>query len=81
MLTRSWRMGLPRSDGEDPINYSEDIARVLKDSGKALWVETVTGVRFWVPQSVIHEDSDVYKMGTSGKLIVHQWFADKEKWK
>lgn len=27
----------------------------------------------WIPQSVIDEDSEVYKKGTSGKLIVAEW--------
>lgn len=39
----------------------------FKDTGK-----------FWVPQAAIHDDSDVYKEGTEGTLIVHDWFAEKE---
>lgn len=34
--------------------------------------------KFWIPQAAIHEDSEVYKDGTEGTLIVHDWFAEKE---
>lgn len=33
------------------------------------------GKPIWIPQSQIHDDSEVYKKGTSGKLIVTQWIA------
>jgi hypothetical protein len=36
---------------------------------------------FWVPLSVIHDDSEVYADGHTGKLVVHRWFAEKERWK
>jgi hypothetical protein len=32
----------------------------------------------WVPKSVIHDDSEVYKEGDRGTLIVARWFAEKE---
>jgi hypothetical protein len=32
---------------------------------------------FWVPKSQIDSDSEVYKAGTSGKLVVKRWWADK----
>lgn len=34
----------------------------------------------WVPKSVVHEDSEVYKDGTDGKLVLVHWFAAKEGW-
>ncbi len=39
----------------------------FKDTGK-----------FWIPQVAIHDDSDVYEEGTSGTLVVEDWFAEKE---
>lgn len=34
----------------------------------------------WVPKTQITEDSEVYKMGTSGTLIVTEWLARKKGW-
>jgi len=32
----------------------------------------------WIPKAMIHNDSEVYQMGTSGTLIVPLWFAEKK---
>jgi hypothetical protein len=32
----------------------------------------------WVPQSVVDDDSEVWKDGDTGMLIVKEWFAIKE---
>jgi hypothetical protein len=34
----------------------------------------------WIPQSVIHENSEVWKLGTEGDLLVSDWFAKKKGW-
>jgi hypothetical protein len=39
-----------------------------------------TGKEFWVPKSVIDDESETYKDGTSGNLIVADWFAEKQCW-
>lgn len=31
----------------------------------------------WMPKSVVDEDSDVYKRGTDGVLVIKAWFAKK----
>src|SRR4051812_29754367 len=33
------------------------------------------GSKFWIPQSAIHPDSEVYMKGHQGKLVVHLWWA------
>jgi hypothetical protein len=33
---------------------------------------------FWVPKSMIHDDSEVYKAFTEGNLIVRRWWAEKK---
>ena len=38
------------------------------------------GREFWVPQSVVSDDSEVYKEGDEGKLVAQLWFAEKEGW-
>lgn len=34
----------------------------------------------WIPQSQIHEDSEVYEKGTEGSLIVTAWLAREREW-
>lgn len=34
----------------------------------------------WVPQSCVHDDSEVEHDGDEGDLVVKTWFADKEGW-
>jgi hypothetical protein len=51
-------------------------ARAIKATDKALWVE-IDGDRYWVPQSQIDDDSDVWKPGQSGTLVVSEWWAEK----
>ena len=34
----------------------------------------------WIPKSQITEDSEVYKAGTCGTLIVTEWLAEQKKW-
>lgn len=55
----------------------EDVT-VEQETAKALLVKFDDGKTQWIPKSVIDDDSEVYKMGTSGKLIVKEWFAEKE---
>jgi hypothetical protein len=33
---------------------------------------------FWVPKSVIHDDSEVYASDTTGDLVVYAWWAEAE---
>jgi hypothetical protein len=33
---------------------------------------------YWIPKSIVHDNSEVYKDGTEGTLIVAAWFAEKE---
>ena len=32
----------------------------------------------WIPKKMIHEDSEVYKKGTEGKLIITEWIAKQK---
>jgi hypothetical protein len=32
----------------------------------------------WLPQSVVHADSEVYAEGHVGNVVVEEWWADKE---
>lgn len=49
---------------------------VKHETERALLVE-IAGAEFWVPKSQIHDDSEVYKADTDGKLVVSEWLAKK----
>lgn len=35
----------------------------------------------WIPQEQVHDDSDVYKIGSKGKLVLKSgWFVNKKRW-
>ncbi|OHD23869.1 MAG: hypothetical protein A2Y38_17420 [Spirochaetes bacterium GWB1_59_5] len=51
----------------------EDVT-VIKQTDKALLVD-VDGTQHWIPQSQIHDNSEVYKAGTEGILIITDWIA------
>ena len=36
----------------------------------------INGKRVWIPQSQIHDDSEVWKQGDRGKLMITRWIAE-----
>jgi hypothetical protein len=61
----------------------EDVT-VLHETEMAILVESpnldTVENKAWVPKSVISDDSEVYKAGTEGQLIVSEWWAEKAGW-
>jgi hypothetical protein len=49
--------------------------RCTRVSTKAILVH-IDGAEHWIPQSQIHDDSEVYQLGDDGKLVITQWIAD-----
>lgn len=49
---------------------------VKHETDKALLVD-IEGEEVWIPKSVIDDDSEVYKSGTEGTLIIPEWFSKK----
>jgi hypothetical protein len=53
---------------------------VKTETDKALLIELEDlGEERWIPKSVIHADSEVYEAsgdGSSGDVVVQQWWAD-----
>lgn len=43
-------------------------------------LEIVNGEPTWIPYSHIHDDSEVYRPGDQGELVVKRWFAEKRGW-
>jgi hypothetical protein len=38
----------------------------------------VEGKRIWIPKSQVDENSEVYKKGTEGKLVITEWIATQK---
>ncbi len=38
----------------------------------------IDGVEYWIPQSQIDEDSEVYRKDDEGTLVITEWIADKK---
>ena len=55
----------------------EDVT-ALRETEMALLCE-IDGKQVWIPKSQIHEDSEVYKMGTEGELVIPQWLAEEKE--
>jgi hypothetical protein len=71
---------MPRTDDESTFRIED--CRVIGATDKALRVKSDffdSGVE-WIPKSQIHDDSEVYKEGTDGTLIVTAWFAEQRGW-
>lgn len=61
-------------------SYTIKGAKALRQTKKALLVEIThpdTGERIeeWFPHNHITDDSEVYKEGTEGKLVISHWMA------
>lgn len=54
----------------------DDVA-CISESAKAIQV-LIDGERKWIPKSVIHDDSEVYRNDDFGTLVLKEWFAEKE---
>jgi hypothetical protein len=34
----------------------------------------------WVPQSQVHDDSEIWRKGDAGTLTITQWWAERQEW-
>lgn len=50
--------------------------KITRETEKAVLYE-YDGEKTWVPKSVIHDDSDIWKNGEEGVLKVQSWWASK----
>ena len=62
-------------DTDEWVSYEE--VTVLYESEKAILCE-IDEEEMWIPKSQIHDDSEVYKMGSEGILIISKWIAKKK---
>lgn len=55
-------------------------ARCTRSTDKAImvWLDSEPRGARWIPQSCVHDDSEVYEAGQTGNMVVHEWWAEKE---
>lgn len=63
-------------DEVEPIEIEG--VKCIGQTQRAIRVAMPDGEQRWIPQSQITPMSEVYELGTEGKLIVTAWFARKE---
>lgn len=54
-----------------------DDVECVKETEKALLL-VIDGDEVWCPKSVIGDDSDIQGDGDTGRLVVQEWWAEKE---
>lgn len=70
---------MTRISNDGPFLAGE--VEVLRATEKAIQVRSLRKEKTeWVPQSCVHDDSEVWKAGDKGKLIVKMWFAEAQGW-
>lgn len=63
---------------DDDLFRCQAEALRVSGSGKALLVRFESGDEMWVPQSLIHDDSEVYRSGDSGEICIPGWWAQRK---
>ena len=63
------------------MSYTIEDAKIVKGTGKAIFVEAPElGEGTWIPSSQVDEDSEIWKEGEFGDLLVTDWFAEQQGW-
>lgn len=57
---------------DDKVEFPGTVA--IRESPAALLCR-IDGDNHWIPKSHIHDDSEVYKEGDTGTLIISEWIA------
>jgi hypothetical protein len=69
---------MPNKAGELPIGMGP--VTVTRETPKAILVTFPGGGEVWIPQAAVHDDSEAWKQGDKGKLVVCAWFARARGW-
>lgn len=70
------------TEGNEPFTHPKQVICVhaTPEAIKVTPIHPHKPIPFWVPQDCVHDDSEVYRKGDEGKLVVKMWWARKEKW-
>ena len=67
---------MPRDNSGDDAHAMGE-GKVLRETEKAILVALAGAGEMWIPKSVVHDDSEIWKKDDVGKLIVKMWWAEK----
>lgn len=59
----------------EPVTI-EDVTATASSS-KAILCD-IDGEEIWIPKRQIHDDSEVYAKGHTGKLVITRWIAEEK---
>jgi hypothetical protein len=63
------------------IVHLED-CEVVGETDKAIFVAIGDGIksgeRMWIPKSQVHDDSEIWKLGQEGTLVITEWIAEQK---
>jgi len=63
------------------MSYEIEGAEAVSETDKGIWVEAADlSERTFIPQSQITDESEVWKKGDKGALIVTDWLAEQRGW-
>ena len=57
-----------------PTKHHIPDVRVIKSTEKAILC-LIEGEEYWIPQSQIDDDSEVWQAGDQGELVISTWIA------
>jgi hypothetical protein len=62
------------------VGFKIDDCKIIKETERAVLVKSdeLPDGEMWIPQSQVHEDSEVWCEGDEGPMIITEWFAKKE---
>ena len=61
--------------------YTIENARATSENANGIWVEAEDlDESTFIPHSQIDDDSEVYKRGTEGDLVISDWLARERGW-
>ena len=78
---------MPRGFRDEDRRYNEDESDSYSFEGVQCIAQTPQAIlvlidhgrgskrEHWIPQSQVHDDSEVFKKGDEGKLVVKGWFT------
>ena len=62
-------------------SYTIEEAIVVNETPNGIWIQApIFDSDEFIPQTQIHVDSEVYKSGTEGNLIISAWLARQRGW-
>lgn len=69
---------MPAQKYECPEDHEEFHARAKGQTDRSLLCRFHRDKTLWVPQSLIHDDSEVWEEGQVGRLVLPVWWATKK---